>query len=200
MRAMNDFAAIILAAGASTRLGQPKQLLEYQGKMLLQHAIEVVSPVVGQRLLVVLGAHAAKILDVFQNYPFPYVINETWSDGMSTSLRLGLSALLKEDAIDGIFLLVSDQPFVDTDVITQLKNKHLSTNKKLIASAYSDTLGVPAFIHRDYFEELLSQQKDMGAKKLFFKYPEDVDTISFPKGAFDVDTAEDVFRLKNVDS
>ncbi|MGY6521104.1 MAG: nucleotidyltransferase family protein [Mongoliitalea sp.] len=197
---MSNFAAIILAAGASSRLGQPKQLLEYRGKMLLQHAIEAVRPLVGEQFLVVLGAYAENILEAFQDTPFPYMINEAWSEGMSTSLHLGLSTLLKEYNIDGIFLLVSDQPFVDKELINSLINKHLSSKKKMVASAYSDTLGVPAFIHRDYFEELLSQQKDMGAKKLFFRYPEDVATIPFPKGAFDVDTAEDVFRLRNLDS
>lgn len=192
---MNQWGAIILAAGQSSRLGQPKQLLDFQGKKLLEHAIDAVHPIVGERYRVVLGAHASEILNALLPRFFHYIINPDWEMGMSSSLKIGLQDLLKDATIDGIFLLVSDQPFVDMNILNILLHSYLKTEKKLVASAYGDTLGVPAFIHSSYFEKLFQLKKDAGAKKLFYAFPHELAIVPFPQGSVDVDTAEDYQRL-----
>ncbi|UJP64141.1 nucleotidyltransferase family protein [Mongoliitalea daihaiensis] len=192
---MNSYGAIILAAGQSSRLGKPKQLLEYKGKKLLQHAIDAVTPIVHENFRVVLGAYTSEILTSFEPVSFPYVHNEEWPLGMATSLKTGLTSLLNQTSVEGIFLLVSDQPFVDSEIVKSLLDKHIKENKKLVASAYGHTLGVPAFIHATYFDELLGLKQDAGAKKLFYRYSSDLAQLDFPKGSFDVDTQEDFLKL-----
>lgn len=192
---MKTYAAIIVAAGQSSRLGKPKQLVEYKGKKLLQHAIDAVSPIVSDQYVVVLGAYHEEIVQAFASTPFPHVINTEWKNGMSSSLAKGLQHLLTNAKFEGVFLLVSDQPFVDHKIVNQLVNSYLSTGKKLIASHYGGTYGVPAFIHRTYIPDLLALEKDAGAKKLFFSHPEDLAWIDFPKGLIDIDTAEDLDKL-----
>lgn len=192
---MKNFGAIILAAGQSSRLGTPKQLVEYKGKKLLQHAIDGVSFQVSDHFVVVLGAYHQELLHAFMNSPFPYVINTDWKDGMATSLVKGLNELLAKGDFEGVFLLVSDQPFVEDNVINKLLDRHLTTNKKLVASQYGATYGVPAFIHCSYFADLLTLGKDAGAKQLFYSNPEDLAWIDFPQGIIDIDTVQDLEKL-----
>jgi molybdenum cofactor cytidylyltransferase len=192
---MNTWGAIILAAGQSKRLGQPKQLLLFQGKTLLEHALDAIRPLVGERYRVVLGAYEQEILNALSPQHFHHISNPSWESGMASSLQIGLQDLLREASIDGIFLVVSDQPFVDVTIVNKLLNKHLQSDKNLIASTYGDTIGVPAFIHSSYFGQLLELTHDAGAKKLFYTFPQDLATIPFPQGSVDVDTLEDYQRL-----
>jgi molybdenum cofactor cytidylyltransferase len=187
---------IILAAGASTRMGTPKQLLPYQGRNFLQHTVEVAIASVCRPIILVLGAYAERIQQELSDFPVQVVENLQWNEGMSASIRVGISALnALDDKIEAVVLLVCDQPFVSAEIINQLVSAYHSTGKQIVASEYAGTLGVPALFSRRFFSELTSLREAQGAKKVIMKYPDDVFPISFFEGAIDIDTRKDYEQL-----
>lgn len=187
---------IILAAGASTRLGRPKQLLLYNNKSLLQHAIDAAVTVSKQDTIVVLGANAELIQPQVKPAEAGVVINENWEEGMGSSIRTGLSALLQlNEKLDDVIIMLADQPFVNGDLLKNLQEKKRNTGKEIVACFYKEQPGVPALFGSKFFTELLSLQSAEGAKKLFFAFPESVATVPFPFGSIDIDTMQDYNNL-----
>ena len=188
---------IILAAGSSSRLGQPKQLLEFNGKTLLEIAIEAAQKSFTQSCVLVLGANALMISDYIKHFQIPQVINEIWHDGMASSMQKGLRYLIENEAIDQVILMLSDQPFVNNEILNLLIENKLNTHSNIIACSYNGTFGVPVLFTKKYFPELLSLTGNEGAKKLVLSHQDDLETIDFPKGAIDIDTIEDYQKLKS---
>ncbi len=189
---------ILLAAGASTRLGQPKQLLEYEGQTLIKHAIDTALQVIPTPLIVVLGANAELLKNEISSSKVHIVNNPNWEEGMSSSIRCGLHTLLKiSPAIDNVILMVCDQPYVSASLIKSLIAEREQALKGIIACTYKNTLGTPVLLNKKYFSQLLNLNGAEGAKKLIKKFPDDVSTISFPLGFIDIDTAEEYEQLIN---
>jgi molybdenum cofactor cytidylyltransferase len=187
---------IILAAGSSSRLGKPKQNLIFQGQTLLQRAIQNALASVSENVVVILGANAEIIQPTLIQQPVPVIYNPDWLEGMASSIRLGINELKKNlSNITSAILMLCDQPFADATIINQLIQKRSTTDKNIIASAYDGTMGSPALFDQSHFEELLQLSGNDGAKKLLFKYAEDVDTIPFLLGAIDIDTIGDYEQL-----
>jgi molybdenum cofactor cytidylyltransferase len=185
---------IILAAGSSSRLGKPKQNLVYEGKNLLQRAIETAHGSAADEVIVVLGANAELILPAIQNYPVHIVKNEDWSEGMASSIRAGIKKLmLINPRPESIILMLCDQPFVDAALINQLI-LHQSP-KKIVACAYNNTAGPPVLFDRFYVDELLLLKGQEGAKRILTIYRDNAITIPFPLGSVDVDTMEDYEKI-----
>jgi molybdenum cofactor cytidylyltransferase len=183
---------ILLAAGSSSRLGRAKQLIEFQGKKLIQKAIDEAKKSEANCLVVVLGANAELILTGFDNPNTPFIINADWQQGMSSSMQAGLRFLMEKEAIDQVLLMLCDQPFVDASLLDQLITARVTSGRGIVAAAYSNTLGVPALLDRGYFEELLQLIGSEGAKKVIFNHQSEVHALDFPLGAVDLDTEEDV--------
>jgi molybdenum cofactor cytidylyltransferase len=186
---------VLLAAGASTRLGQPKQLLPYQGKTLLRHAAEMACgippPGGGQgvgAVFVVLGAHAEQIAPILDNLPVKIIVAEDWQEGMAASLRTGIRAAADADAV---LILLCDQPLVTKELLAALLQEWEPGG--IVASDYGEALGPPCVFDRAYFPELLALTGDSGARKLFKKYP--CRTVVFPGGRVDIDTPEEASTL-----
>ena len=188
---------IILAAGSSSRLGQSKQLLEFNGKTLLEIAIEAAQKSFTQSCVLVLGANALMISDYIKHFQIPQVINEIWQDGMASSMQKGLRYLIENEAIDQVILMLSDQPFVNNEILNLLIENKLNTHSNIIACSFNGTFGVPVLSTKKYFPELLSLTGNEGAKKLVLSHQDDLETIDFPKGAIDIDTIEDYQKLKS---
>lgn len=188
---------IILAAGSSSRLGRPKQLLEIQGEILIQRAIEEAKKSKADSLVVVLGWKPDLIKTGFDSEHIPFVINENWEEGMASSMQVGLRFLMENDHPDQVILMLVDQPFVNADLLDQLILEKERTEKGILACSYSETLGVPAIFDQSYFEEMLCLKGSEGAKKVILKNSDDVFSIDFPLGKVDLDTEEDLIRLKN---
>ena len=186
---------ILLAAGSSSRLGRSKQLIEIQGKTLIQKAIDEAKKSQANCLVLVLGANAELIQTGFDITSTPYIVNSDWQQGMSSSMQAGLGFLMEKEVIDQVLLMLCDQPFVDASLLNQLINAKETSGKGIVAAAYSNTLGVPALFDRRYFEELLQLTGSEGAKKVIFNHQAEVHALDFPLGAVDLDTEEDVSQF-----
>jgi molybdenum cofactor cytidylyltransferase len=187
-------ALIILAAGASTRMGQPKQLLIFQGKPLLRYIAEIAIASSCQPIVVVLGANVAAIQPVLQDLPIHLVHNPDWSEGMGSSIQCGIQHLSNyPNPIDAAILTVCDQPFISAFLLDQLIQVYRSSQSQVVASAYSGTLGVPALFDRHLFPELLALDSAQGAKSIINRHG--AIGIDFPQGNLDLDTPEDYAQL-----
>ena len=192
-------ALIILAAGSSTRMEKPKQLLMYGSRTFLRHAAEVAVASVCRPILIVLGAYASQLQGEIDDLPVRSVTNERWADGMGSSIQVGVRALKTYDRADNteaLVLMLCDQPYVITAVINDLVTAYHANDKGIIASAYGGTLGVPALFGREYFAELATMSGAAGAKHLIAAHASDVIPVPFSKGISDIDTPEDYRQLQ----
>ncbi len=187
---------IILAAGSSSRLGRPKQLLDYRGKTLLQTVIDEALATNCKPVLVVLGANAKEIAARHENDQISIVINENWKNGMASSIVAGLSVMIKNNsALECIIIAVADQAFIKMSNFNHLIEKQKETGKNIIASAYAETIGTPVLFKKDYFEALLSLKGAEGAKNILKQHPHELETVMFEGGGIDIDTETDYNNL-----
>lgn len=188
---------IILAAGASIRMGTPKQLLVYRGRSFLSQIVETAITSMCHPIVVVLGVNAQRFKPEVSHFPVQVVENLRWCEGMSASIKVGMEALVNQN-IEGVVITLCDQPFVSTQIINQLIAAYHSTGKSIVACEYAGTLGVPALFSRALFPELMKLDATAGAKYLIKKHSEQVFSVSFPEGAIDIDTPQDYEHLIGV--
>ncbi len=190
MKQSSPIGIILLAAGASRRMGTPKQLLKIDNQTLIERAINITQGVVNQQTVVVLGANAEKIKPyILPQTNVAVIINENWQQGMGTTLKAGLEFLVAHTPqISGVIVLVCDQPYLTTQKLQQLIEQHQETKAAIIATAYKDIKGVPALFDSTIFPQLIALNKDEGARKIIKNYEGEIITIDFPKGSIDLDT------------
>ena len=194
-------AIIILAAGASVRLGTPKQRLLFRGKSLLLHAIHEATATGSSPVIVVLGANALIIRQDIELEPVHIVYNPEWEAGMGTSIYAGMKALSDiAPRATSVLLMLCDQPFADRLLLSRLLAKKEETGRGIAAAAYATTLGAPVLLDQRYFNDLRMLQDGDGAKPLLNKYSHDVTSVAFPAGIVDIDTAADYAQLVNQDN
>jgi molybdenum cofactor cytidylyltransferase len=184
-------AIVILAAGQSSRLGSPKQLLRFNEKSLLQHCVEEALQT-NIPVIMVVGANSQLIKYELKNLRITIAENKRWQEGMSTSLQCGLMAAKNlNNEIDGIIFMVSDQPFVSVMLLNNLLRAQNENSLPIAACGYAGRLGTPVLFHKYFFDELIDLQGDSGAKKLIEKNKNLATEVSFPEGVIDIDTVED---------
>jgi molybdenum cofactor cytidylyltransferase len=189
---------VMLAAGASTRMGKPKQLLELNGESLLRRATLAALRSVCQPVVIVLGANEAFIRPETARLPVHVVVNTDWEQGMGSSIRTGIRQLLAaHPPVRAAVLMLCDQPLVNTALINQLVDCYRTSRLPVVACEYNDQLGVPALFDRQLFDELLQLDGAAGAKRLIGKYEPTCYRLPFPEGALDVDTPEDYEKVIN---
>jgi molybdenum cofactor cytidylyltransferase len=187
---------VILAAGQSSRLGSPKQLLEYRGRSLLQQAVESALSAKLYPVVVVLGAQTEKILSQWSDKQAYVIENKEWEEGMSSSLKKGLQAIReKEPDVDGVLFMACDQPFVDQHILERLLLEQRRSGLPIAASTYEGRAGIPALFHRIFFEELMKLSGDKGAKKIIADHHDNVAMVPFEMGKVDIDTLDDYKKL-----
>jgi molybdenum cofactor cytidylyltransferase len=201
---MPQTALILLAAGASIRMGQPKQLLPFQGKPLIRHIVDVGIASACHPIIIVLGANAPQIEPLLQNLPVHLVHNREWAVGMSRSIQCGIQYLLTflndlEPEIDSAILSVCDQPFIIPSHLDHLIHTYRLSQKQFIASEYHQTWGVPALFDRQLFPELLALQGE-GAKPVIQRHQTSGLSVPFPQGYIDIDTPDDYHRYASIES
>jgi molybdenum cofactor cytidylyltransferase len=187
---------IILAAGSSSRLGQPKQLLEYNGSTLLRNMLTQASGIPYAEIMVVTGANSEAIEGDLRQSAVSICYNKEWEQGMGSSIAAGLKKLLElHPDLKACIFAVCDQPFVTTQVFRDILEQQTQSGKGIIASLYADTLGTPVLFNHTYFEALLSLNGKEGAKKIAEMHLDDVASVPFDKGAIDIDTIHDYNNL-----
>jgi len=188
-----SIAAILLAAGGSTRLGAPKQLLNYRGRSLLRHAAETVLASSVPALHVVVGFEAERMKAELGGLDLHFADNPNWNEGIASSIRAGISSL--PHSVDAALILLCDQPLITVYVLNEMVNAYTATGKPVVACEYGGTVGVPVLFARSFFPELLRLQGDRGAKQLITQNLDQVTAIPFPGGSVDIDTPADKERF-----
>ncbi len=194
---MQSCALILLAAGPSSRLHKPKQLLNYKGKSLLKHSIEAALDSNAEPIILVTGSNAQEMEKEVTDIKINIIENENWQEGIASSIRCGINALLSiAPEIEQTILMVCDQPYISPSLLNKLIDMQTETGADIIACAYAETIGTPVLFTKNYFYELLKLQGDEGAKKLVMKYKGSAAFIQFPKGEIDIDTGNDYENLE----
>jgi len=186
------FGAVILAAGASTRMGTPKQLLELKGRPLLVHAIEAALASSAWPVVVVLGANLEKIRPAIARLPVIVTENPAWSEGMAASLRAGVTTLQQfSRSLDAALFALCDQPAFSAGVIAQLVAAQHESGRGIVAAHYAGRNGAPALFRREHFPALAGLTGEEGARALLNGDPSQVTAVDLPALALDLDTPED---------
>lgn len=183
-----SIAAVVLAAGGSTRLGEPKQLVELGGEALLERAVRLCREAGLSPVIVVLGARAAEIVTQCDLRDAQVVRCERWAEGMSQPLVAGVAAV-SETKAGSALVMTCDMPFVTPQHLTALCRKR----NEVCASAYAGRRGVPAHFPRAVFGQLMRLEGDAGARELL----QSAKAIALSEeDALDVDTVDDVVRAR----
>jgi len=191
----DSIGVILLAAGVSARLGEPKQLLRFRGETLLRRSAKI-ALAASNRVIVTLGARIEILRKEIEDLPVVIVENKNWATGMSGSIKVGLKKFLDDaDQLKAIIVMVCDQPFVNENLLEKIITKFQETGSPIVACEYQNALGVPALFCKNLFPELLALNAQTGAKQLIKKYHAQTAAISFPEGAFDIDTPADYANL-----
>lgn len=186
-----------MAAGSSSRLGRPKQLLPYNGKSLLEHAVDTANDTNANPVIVVLGANAAQLEKEIDEKKVHIAENKEWKEGMASSIRSGINTLLHiAPAVDFVILMVCDQPFVSSSLLNDLISTQKKTGKQIVACQYENSFGPPALFYKTILPELMQLKGDAGAKKILAQHSKDATTVLFTKGNIDIDTEEDYKTLQ----
>jgi molybdenum cofactor cytidylyltransferase len=192
--------AVILAAGASTRMGMPKQLLQFGGETMLRRAACVALETGCRPVVVVTGADAAASRKVLRGLDVREAENQQWESGISSSVRVGIEALvMATPQTAAVVLMLCDQPFVTREIISRLVTAHRETGRSIVASRYGGSYGVPALFGKAHFAELTTLKGAAGAKQVIQKHLPKVHLVPFPEGEIDIDTPEDLARLQSTD-
>lgn len=194
-------AAVVLAAGASRRLGRPKQLLRIDGESLLHRTARLAIEAGCSPVYVVLGFEAAQMRAELVDLPVETVFNPAWQQGMGSSLQAGMLTLQKSDPTpQAVLLLVCDQPRVTAEHLRMLLERHISAmaNGKIAitASCYAQRNGVPAVFSGSVFSELSAASGDRGARDLIRAHRAEVEGIPWPGGELDLDRPEDLTTIE----
>jgi molybdenum cofactor cytidylyltransferase len=186
---------LLLAAGGSSRLGQPKQLIEFRGKTLLRRAAETLVDSGCDPVLVILGAEFERSQAEVGDLPLKICVNPEWQTGMSSSLTAGLRSIIElEPELTAVVVTLCDQPYISTEDIDSLISEYRQTRTSATAAEYSGRMGVPALFPRELFGELLSLKGDKGARHIL-RGLENVTAVKMPRAAFDIDTPDDLLEI-----
>jgi molybdenum cofactor cytidylyltransferase len=190
-------AALVLAAGGSSRLGRPKQLEPWGEVTLLGRVVEAVRTYPVDETWVVLGAAFDEILETVDLESFSVVENPEWEEGIASSLRVGLDALTQLSRADAALIVIGDQPEVDPEVVTALLEVFDRGRAPVVVPKYRYAWGNPVVVDRSLWPRLMSLEGDDGAMRLFRAHPEWVEEVWFEQlPPRDVDTDADIDELR----
>ena len=191
---MSKTGIIILAAGSSIRMGEPKQLMMYKNKTLLQHIIDEAKNANLDPVICVTGFRSDLISKSISGTGVSIVYNERWPEGIGSGISAGIGQSLLSE-VDSVILAVSDQPHVSSDLFRTMQELKDKSGKGIVAASYAGTLGTPVLFGKEYFDRLQSLHGDQGAKNIVKANLPDVCPVEFEPGSIDIDTKEDYEKL-----
>jgi molybdenum cofactor cytidylyltransferase len=188
---------IILAAGKASRMGEPKALLTYHGHSFLLNTYKLAQSVHPKGIITVLGHYFDQMSAHCDTHKIPFILNDAYENGMSSSIQCGLTYLLSHfPGVNMVLILLADQPKINEEHISALLHKVSTLKSLMVCTAYSATYGVPAVFKKEYFHELLALKGEKGAKDLIEKQViNNENTVLFEDGNMDIDTPEDYKKL-----
>jgi molybdenum cofactor cytidylyltransferase len=190
---------LVLGAGASSRFGQPKQLLSYRGSTLLGWVINQAEQATGlDEVIVVLGRAADEIRENVDFGNAKVVENPVFSEGCASSYRAGIDAL--DPRSDAIMIILGDQPGVDPETIDRVADEWRQGDGQIALASYRGRKGHPMLFAKPLFGQLVGLHGDKAAWKLVDANPELVSVIPFDRPfPEDIDTPEDFMRAAEGD-
>ena len=186
-------ACAILAAGASRRLGQPKQLIEHAGKPLVRHVVDQLTEANLGPIAVVVGSDGDRVSAALSGSDSERLDNPDWHEGIASSIRVA-ATWAERSHYDALLLATCDQPHLDR-AHAQALCELFDRTGQITASSYSGTTGVPAIFPASWFARLIQLTGDRGAGALL-KRDSTVQRVDWPEGAYDIDTPEDLEALR----
>lgn len=185
--------AIVLAAGESKRMGQTKQLLDWEGRTILQRVLENLSRSQVDEVILVLGHEAERIQQTLDTHKVKVVINRNYKEGMITSIQQGLINL--DDKVEAFFIVLADQPAVGPEVFDRLigEFRQASPQKSIVLPTFRGRRGHPALFGAKYKKEALRIEGDVGFRQVFQEHPEEILTVEMDTDSIlqDIDTPDD---------
>jgi molybdenum cofactor cytidylyltransferase len=177
-------------------MGQLKQLLAYRGTTLLRHSIDQAIGAGFQPIVVVIGSNAQLLRASLASAPVTIVHNEQWQNGIGTSIKAGMQALLESDEVpEAVAILVADQPLVQAKHLMGMRELLAIAGSPIVAAQYSETMGVPALFKGECFQALLSLPPETGARTLLRGSGADITPFPLPEAAVDIDSPQDFERF-----
>jgi molybdenum cofactor cytidylyltransferase len=190
------FGAVILAAGASKRMGQPKQLLSLNGQPLVVHAAQAALASAAWPVVIVLGANTEAIRPALAGLPVLIAENSAWAEGMASSIRAGVTLLQQfSRSLDAALVALCDQPAFSAECVARLVATQHATGRSIVAARYGGHQGAPALFLREHFPALVALTGEEGARTLLNREPARVAAVDLPELGFDLDTPEDYASL-----
>lgn len=190
-----NLAALVLAAGGSSRYGRCKQLVEVNGASLVCRAVSKLVPLLPpERIGVVVGAQWEAVERELAEWRVNIVRNPHWRQGLASSLKAGINSLPPECA--AALVTLCDQPLVSSQSLRQLLNLWAAQPRRISAAQFAGAVGAPAVFPRDFYPELLELEGDAGAKSVMARHPESLAALPIPEAEFDLDTPADLEKLQ----
>ena len=198
MNAQKNVAAILLAAGTSSRMGRGnKLLLKIADKTVLQWSVENVLASKVTQIFVVAGKDVEEVQSCLSQFGVTVVHNSNYQSGISASLKAGLKMLAS--STDGALILLADQPNLQPQTLNCFLELFSDGDKKIIAGQYDPITGNPVLFHREYFNDLLQLHGDVGARSLLKSFPGEIATVEIPpEHSLDIDTPEDFSKMRTI--
>jgi molybdenum cofactor cytidylyltransferase len=193
---MNNIPILLLAAGGSSRMGQPKQLLPWGNTTLIEHQIHTLNKT-GNPVNVILGSDSNLIIPIIENYKINTFINSNWESGMGSSISLGIGQItVKYPKSEGVLITLLDQPMIQTSYFeTMLNAFQPGTQQILVSRSDSGWIGVPALFDKCYFKELSDLKNEEGAKKIIHRYIEKIAILEGGEILEDIDTPQNYQQM-----
>ncbi|MDE3838905.1 nucleotidyltransferase family protein [Bacillus methanolicus] len=191
---MYDIGAVILAAGMSKRMGQPKQFLNLHGKPLFRYSVETAVHSGLRPVVVVSGEHTELVKEYIRDLPAMVIHNPNFAQGMSSSLKVGVKAI--RDQVSACFVFLADQPFIPVSVVDRLREVFdvaKSKNMNIIRPRYGSVPGHPVLFAAKIFPELIRIEGDRGAQQVIRQHLTELAYVDFDHSLWgvDIDTPED---------
>ena len=189
--AIESFSAaiVILAAGASKRMGEPKQLLSWGNSTLIEHIIKKALKVKVKEVSVILGANYDLINNQIKKYPVNIINNIDWKEGLGNSISKAITHYIFETNIDALIFILADQPFVTDDYLNRMLSNFTPNKNQIIATQYQDRkLGIPVLFDKFYFDQLISLNGDIGANHILQNNKSSVNVLEASFNNIDIDS------------